>query len=124
MGLPDNDRGRPLAEAPSNVVPTDLHRIQRVGPVSVADTIEQEALRLIQECLTVATREYWERRARTFESCRPRPGDHTGNLTREELSEQWQRLTAMAQACRARAAITDLPDEPEQDVVNVWQEAS
>jgi hypothetical protein len=53
------------------------------------------------------TREYWLRRAEQLEAARPRRGDYTGQATAEDLAACWGRLTAKAQACRARATGAD-----------------
>ena len=74
--------------------------------------------RVIVDALLDAWGATWERRARALEAARPRPGDFHGRATREELREQWQRLTAAAQACRARAQVSPLDlVAPEVDAV-------
>jgi hypothetical protein len=75
--------------------------------------------RVIQDALSEATRAYWLRRAETFLAARPRPEDFHGNATTEDLRAQWHRLTAIADACRARAEVSLLDDlAPEvQDVL-------
>jgi hypothetical protein len=52
-----------------------------------------------------ATARYWIRRAEMLERARPVPGEFHGLATHEQLSEQWRRLTAKAEACRHRAEI-------------------
>lgn len=51
---------------------------------------------------------YCERRARECENARPVPGDFVGKATRADLSDQWQRLTAIAAAWRAKAQTAPL----------------
>lgn len=60
---------------------------------------------VLAEAMAAGLASTWERRARALEAARPRPGDFTGQKTREQLSSDWQRLTETAQACRARAEI-------------------
>jgi hypothetical protein len=50
----------------------------------------------------------WERRARQLEAARPRRGDFTGRATSADLVAAYDRLTAAAAACRARAQLGDL----------------
>lgn len=92
--------------------------------IRLADELEQTALRLLTDALNEATRAYWLRRAETFEAARPRPGEFHGRATRADLSARWQRLTAIAQACRARAELAPLEAAPDPDVLSVWQEAA
>lgn len=81
--------------------------------------------RVLTDCLVEATAAYWLRRSARMIDARPRPGDFTGNATRAELSAQWQRLTGIAQACRARAQVSPIdPQTIDPDVENVWREAA
>jgi hypothetical protein len=54
------------------------------------------------------TARYWRRRAIDWDRARPWPGDFNGRATRLELADRWDRMTARAQACRARAEIAEL----------------
>lgn len=65
--------------------------------------------RVVQEALAVGLKSAWLRRAVMFEWARPLPGEFTGRATREDLSRRWRELTAIAAACRARAALAS-PD--------------
>ena len=70
--------------------------------------------RLLQDAFTAAIPGQWERRARVFESCRPRPGDYTGAATRDELAVLDRRNALIAAQCRLHAAMLrgdDLLDE-------------
>ena len=70
--------------------------------------------RLLQDAFTAAIPGQWERRARVFESCRPRPGDYTGAATRDELDALDHRNAVSAAQCRLHAAMLrgdDLLDE-------------
>lgn len=83
-------------------------------PRAIPDTLEQYVehfrARVLQDALNEATASYWIGRAEAFEAARPRPGDFTGNATRDDLREQWNRLTETANACRARARVSLLVD--------------
>lgn len=79
--------------------------------------------RLLADCLGEATRGYWLRRAAAFEDARPRPSDYNGRATLEELRRRWRELTAIANACRARAEVAPL-DDVAAEVDVVWREAS
>lgn len=82
-----------------------------------ADMLVDETCRPVQEALAAATAGYWLRRADQFDDARPRTSDFPGAATPEQLAEQDLRLAATAQACRARAAVSDLdtvtPEERE-----------
>lgn len=81
--------------------------------------------RLLTDCMVEATAAYWLRRAEQIEKARPRPEDHTGSATRAELSAQWQRLTGIARACRARAQVSPIDAQAiDPDIENVWGEAA
>ncbi len=70
--------------------------------------------RLLQDAFTAAIPGQWERRARVFESCRPRPGDYTGAATRGDLAVLDRRNALIAAQCRLHAAMLrgdDLLDE-------------
>lgn len=69
----------------------------------LSDHVAHFRARVLQDALAEGTRTYWLRRAAVFEAARPQPGDFTGRATRAELSVKWRELTAVAQACRARA---------------------
>ena len=76
--------------------------------------LEQAARRLIREAIAEALPTQWERRAKTFESCRPRPGDYTGAATRGDLAVLDRRNALIAAQCRLHAAMLrgdDLLDE-------------
>lgn len=66
--------------------------------------LDQAARRMLEDILTEATTLYWRRRADTFDQARPRPGDWPGLDPDPELDA---RLSATAQACRARACFQD-----------------
>jgi hypothetical protein len=88
----------------------------------LGQTVEQFVYRLVTDCLNEATRSYWLRRARDFEDARPTwDDDYHGAAARDELREQWYRLTAIAQACRARAEVAPIEDI-DPDVATVLRE--
>ena len=47
--------------------------------------------------------QWYLRRAADFEAAKPRPGEYTGNATREQLSARWQFCDQVARAFRAKA---------------------
>lgn len=67
--------------------------------------LDHFSARILQDALTEATSSYCGRRAREFERARSRPGDYTGQATPGEIRAADARLTAAAQACRARATL-------------------
>ena len=70
--------------------------------------------RLLQDAFTAAIPGQWERRARVFESCRPRLGDYTGGASRDDLAALDHRNAVIAAQCRLHAAMLrgdDLLDE-------------
>lgn len=69
------------------------------------DFLDRFRVRVLQDALTEAEAAYWDRRADTFEAARPRPDDFTGQATPQQLARRAARLTDVAQACRARAAL-------------------
>lgn len=72
------------------------------------DYLERFRVRVLQDALAEAEAATWDRRAETFEAARPRPDDFTGLATPDELLAREARLTAVARACRARAALIRL----------------
>lgn len=59
--------------------------------------------RIIQDAIAEATPSYWDRRAETFEDCRPRPGDWLG--TDPTAAQRIDRRCARSAAeCRVKAA--------------------
>lgn len=81
--------------------------------------IEHFRARLLQDALTQATADYWERRAQQFEDAAPRKGDYHGNASRDDLLDAWERCRATALACRRHAQL--LRDSaPEEIGPEVW----
>jgi hypothetical protein len=112
---PGHDRGHPGERAASNVNNGDT--------LSLRETTDHFLHRLLTDCLNEATRRWWLKRAAQFEAARPKTADFHGRADREQLREQWLRLTRIAQACRARADVSPLEDI-DPDVINVLSEAS
>lgn len=54
-----------------------------------------------------ATRRFWRTKADVWLQARPQPQDFHGSATPEVLAEQWDRLTAKANACLARAEMAE-----------------
>ena len=61
--------------------------------------------RLLQDAFTAAIPGQWERRARVFESARPRPGDYLGASSAADLAALDRRNAVSAAQCRIHAAI-------------------
>lgn len=61
--------------------------------------------RVLADCLSEATADYWRRRADQFEDAAPKDGDFHGTATPEALAEARERCLATAAACRARASL-------------------
>jgi hypothetical protein len=74
--------------------------------------------------LTESARQ-WRARAETFRAARPQPGDFVGESTVDERREAWRRLSAIAEACEARAAFIEAGhgDFPEVETVELWEAA-
>jgi hypothetical protein len=81
-----------------------------------ADYFAHFRARVLQDALNEALAIQWERRARTYLAARPRPGDFHGRKSREDLSAKWRELTEVAEACRARAAVSLGHDGIDRDV--------
>lgn len=111
---PRDDRSRPAGNGTASKLSDD----DKTSVEQAVDHLAHFQRRVIVDALLDAWGATWERRARALEAARPRPGDFQGRATREELREQWQRLTAAAQACRARAQVSPLDlVAPEVDAV-------
>lgn len=82
--------------------------------------------RVLQDALTEATADYWERRAQQFEDAAPKLGEFHGNATRDELNEAWARCHATAAACRAHADLIsgEYPEEISDEVLTVLGEVA
>ena len=63
--------------------------------------------RVAHEAWLDASRSFWLRRAEQLEAARPRRGDYHGQATPDDLRAAYDRLTAAAAACRARATLCD-----------------
>lgn len=75
---------------------------------AVLDVLTQHQRRVIQDALTEASADYWLARAARFDAARPQPGDYTGHASPEALQERDRRCAEIAEACRARAAVSDV----------------
>jgi hypothetical protein len=75
--------------------------------------------RVLQDALTEATVQYWERRARQFQQAAPRRGEFHGSATTEELDAAYQRCMATAEACLRRAELLR-EAYPEEISPEVW----
>lgn len=74
---------------------------------------------LMRDCLADGSARQWRKRADTFRTARPTPDDYPGRRTTEELRQRWHELTAVADACEARAHFLEgrRQDFPEVDAV-------
>lgn len=79
--------------------------------------IEQFSARLLGDAFLEASRSYHLRRAREFEAARSRPGDYVGDATPDEIAARDERLTSLANACRARASLAPLQCDEIDDAV-------
>lgn len=75
------------------------------------------AQRLLQDAISSGLASTSLHRAETFEAARSRPGDFLGQATAEEIRETDARLTAIANAFRARAALALMPDDAIEDAI-------
>lgn len=67
--------------------------------------------RVLRDAFLDADAAYWLRRAAAFETAAPRPGDHPGRATPQQLEEARRRCQETAAACRARASLTAASDQ-------------
>jgi hypothetical protein len=96
-----------------------------VGPVIHID-IDHFRARVLQDCLTEATAQYWVHRAYQFQQAAPRLGQFHGNATRDELNEAWTRCHATTQACLSHADLLrgDYPEPISDEVASVLEEVA
>lgn len=77
---------------------------QRGVPTSLVEFLDHMQHRVLQEALTTATANYWERRAESFEWAKPEPPKTVLSPQALELRrEQWRRCDERARACRNAA---------------------
>ncbi len=67
---------------------------------------------LLADAMAAVLASQWRERAERLRDARPRIGDFHGQATREALSARWQRLTALAAACDAKAELMKGADAP------------
>jgi hypothetical protein len=75
--------------------------------------------RILQDALTEATSAYWRRRAEDFEAAAPKPTDHNGNASPEQLTDALVRCLTTAVACRRHAELI-MQDRPGPISDEVW----
>lgn len=80
---------------------------------ALSDAVEHFRGRVLLDALADALAATWHRRAAVFEAAAPRPGDFPGRATADELAEAGRRCRATASACRHRAQVALLDDEPD-----------
>ena len=78
----------------------------------VVEQLDALQHRVVAEAVLSGEAATWERRAAMLDWARPRVGDFHGGATREELRARYDRLTEQARACRARAALCVVGEEP------------
>ena len=66
-------------------------------------TLTRFRVRFLEQLLSEATAAYWDRRANDLERAAPRPGDHLGRATPEEVAARAAGLRDSADACRHHA---------------------
>jgi hypothetical protein len=81
-----------------------------------ADYAEHFTARCVQDAINCGLAATWERRRAAFLAARPRPGEFHGQRTSEELRAKWRELTAIADACRSRAAVSLRHEDIDPDV--------
>ena len=89
----------------------------------MTDHLDLFERRILTDALRTATASYWHRRAAQLEWAKPRPGDYRGQATDADLRDQWNRLDAMVQACRARATAAPW-DDVRTELATALQEAA
>lgn len=73
---------------------------------ALVDHVDHFQQRVIREAIRDAERGQNLRRAAEWEAAAPRPGDYTGQATREQLEEAYRRCRGIAAAYRARAEVS------------------
>jgi hypothetical protein len=88
--------------------------------------IDHFRARILQDCLTEATAQYWVHRAHQFQQAAPRLDEFHGDATREELNEAWTRCHATSQACLQHADLLrgDYPEPISDEVCAVLEEVA
>ena len=80
--------------------------------------LEHFAARILQDAFTSGLQSFWLRRSMDFLSARSRPGDFLGrDSTPAAIRLMDERLTGLANACRARAALAPLQDAEIDDAL-------
>jgi len=113
--LPEYDEGHSGERVPIHVIDGDPAMLPRR-----IDSFLHDAL---TEVFIAAERQWWIKRSEDFLDARPKVGEFHGRSTRVELNAQWRRLTAMADACRARAEVSPVRHIRE-DVLNALSEVA
>jgi len=94
----------------------------RIDNESLAAHVDHFGRRVLIDAMLDGWAATWERAARRWEAAKPRPGEHHGAATPEELRAAWRRCDEIARACRARAKVAPLHLEAEVD--NVLEETA
>ena len=91
------------------------------GPVP-ADRAARFAADLIVDVINDGCAQQWRRRAEVFRAARPTAADFLGRRTVEEQRERWHELTAVAEACEARASFLETRPQDRSEVHDVMQD--
>jgi hypothetical protein len=88
--------------------------------------IDHFRARVLQDALTEATAEYWERRAQQFEDAIPRRSEYHGNATQEQLAAAAVRCANTVAACRRHAQLLreSMPEPISDEVTSVLEEVA
>jgi len=88
--------------------------------------IDHFRARILQDCLTEATAQYWVHRAHQFQQAAPQLDEFHGDATREELNEAWTRCHATSQSCLQHADLIrgDYPAPISDEVTSVLKEVA
>jgi hypothetical protein len=113
------ERQSPQAANPGamNVSVGDVQSMPQTGDTSADLYFDHFAARCVQDAINCGLAATWERRRAAFLAARPTREDFPGRLTtREDLRARWLELTAIADACAARASVSLRHEEIDPDV--------
>jgi hypothetical protein len=101
---PTDAEGRP-ARRPQQIIHRSgpAYRATPTGWLNV--DLDHFAARVLQDALTEATADYWDRRAQQFEDAAPCDDDDHGRAAHDELDDAWERCQDIARACKLHAAL-------------------
>lgn len=106
----------PLRASPAGQRPATPSNTGRPADIRVSNYGEHFAARVMQDAINCGLAATWERRRDALLAARPRVGDFHGQATPEQLRARWFELTAIADACAARATVSLRHEEIDPDV--------